>query len=205
MAKKIQETIKLFGVEISVNNVSSSREESTSDKGGMSCTSHSCKGGRWSEDEQRAFLIGLDKLGKGNWTRIAKEFVPSRTPTQVASHAQKYFDRQKENRALKRNKSSVFDINLDQEYSHTCPELVSKRALKDNKKKGKQILNEESPISAMPISYRLPPNGSYGYCYVPMNNYQFNFLSSSTNATPLVHWASSQSSSASVDDLDLTL
>ncbi|XP_015168973.1 transcription factor MYB1R1-like [Solanum tuberosum] len=197
-----KETIKLFGVEISVNNVSSSVEESTSDKGGMS---RSCKGKRWSEDEQRAFLIGLDKLGKGNWTQIAKEFVPSRTPTQVASHAQKYFDRQKEKRALKRNKSSVFDINLDQESSNTCPELVSKRALKDNKKKGKQVLNEESPISPMPISYRLPPNGSYGYCYVPMNNYQFNFVSSSTNATPVVHRASSQSSSASLDNIDLTL
>ncbi|KAK4715928.1 hypothetical protein R3W88_014266 [Solanum pinnatisectum] len=205
MAKKIQETIKLFGVEISVNNVSSSREESTSDKGEMSCTSHSCKGRRWSEDEQRAFLIGLDKLGKGNWTQIAKEFVPTRTPTQVASHAQKYFHRQKENRAIKHKKSSVFDINLDEESSNTCLELLSKRALKENNKKGKEVLNEESPISAMPISYRLPPNGSYGYCYVSMNNYQFNFLSSSTNATPLVHRASSQSSSASVDDLDLTL
>ncbi|KAL3337260.1 hypothetical protein AABB24_029761 [Solanum stoloniferum] len=198
-----KETIKLFGVEISV---SSYGEESTSDKDGMSCTSRSCKGKRWSEDEQRAFLIGLDKLGKGNWTRIAKEFVPSRTPTQVASHAQKYFDRQKENRALKRNKSSVFDINLDQEYSNTCPELVSKRALK---KKGKQVLNEESPISPMPISYRLPPNvsfnGSYAYCYVPRNNYQFNFVSSSTNAIPVVHRASSQSSYVSVDNLDLTI
>ncbi|XP_049405293.1 probable transcription factor At5g61620 [Solanum stenotomum] len=204
-----KQTIKLFGVEISVNNVSSYGEESTSDKGGMSCTSRSCKGKRWSEDEQRAFLIGLDKLGKGNWTRIAKDFVPSRTPTQVASHAQKYFDRQKENRALKRNKSSVFDINLDQESSNTCPELVLKRVLKDNKKKGKQVLNEESPISPMPISYRLPPNvsfnGSYGYCYVPMNNYQFNFVSSSTNAIPVVHRASSQSSSASLDNIDLTL
>ncbi|KAK6789151.1 hypothetical protein RDI58_012950 [Solanum bulbocastanum] len=70
-----KETIKLFGVEI--RNVSSYGEESTSDKDGMSCTSRSCKGKRWSEDEQRAFLIGLDKLGKGNWTRIAKEFVPS--------------------------------------------------------------------------------------------------------------------------------
>ncbi|WMV28908.1 hypothetical protein MTR67_022293 [Solanum verrucosum] len=119
---------------------------------------------------------------------------------QVASHAQKYFDRQKEKRAIKRKKSSVFDINnLNQESSNTCPELVSKR---ENKKKGKQVLNEESPISAMPISYILPPNGSYAYAYLPMNNYQFNFV---TSSTPLVHQPSSQSSSASMDDLDLTL
>ena len=51
------------------------------------------KGNRWTEDEQRAFLKGLDFHGKGNWTNIAKDFVPSRTPTQVASHAQKYFVR----------------------------------------------------------------------------------------------------------------
>ncbi|KAG5604719.1 hypothetical protein H5410_026211 [Solanum commersonii] len=37
------------------------------------------QGRRWSADEERAFFIALDKLGKGNWTRIAKEFVPSRT------------------------------------------------------------------------------------------------------------------------------
>ncbi|XP_059315386.1 transcription factor MYB1R1-like [Lycium ferocissimum] len=42
----------------------------------------SSKGRRWSEDDQRAFLIGLDNLGKGNWTDIARDFVPSRTPTQ---------------------------------------------------------------------------------------------------------------------------
>ncbi|KAG5604729.1 hypothetical protein H5410_026221 [Solanum commersonii] len=57
-------------------------------------------------------------------------------------------------------------------------------ALKENKKKGKEVLNEESPISPMPISYILPPDG---YFYVPMNNYQFNFVTSSTKATPLVH------------------
>ena len=47
------------------------------------------KGNRWTEDEQRAFLKGLDFHGKGNWTNIVKNFVPSRTPTQVSSHAQK--------------------------------------------------------------------------------------------------------------------
>nr|XP_004239123.1 transcription factor KUA1 [Solanum lycopersicum] len=182
-------TIKLFGAEIHVNNV----EESTS-----CCTSRrSSKGGRWSEDEQRAFLIGLDKVGKGNWTRIAKEFVPTRTPTQVASHAQKYFDRQKENKVNKHKKRSVFDIDLDEESSNTRLQLLSKRAY--NKKDHKEILNEESPISAMPIRYILPPNGSYA-CY------EFNFMSiSSTNATPVVRGASSQSSSASTDDLDLSL
>ena len=42
---------------------------------------------------RRLFLLGLDKFGKGDWRSISRNFVISRTPTQVASHAQKYFIR----------------------------------------------------------------------------------------------------------------
>ncbi|CAN4116213.1 unnamed protein product [Withania somnifera] len=222
-------SIKLFGVEITLNNVSPSGQESRSGTGGRNVRScSSSKGRRWSEDEQRGFLIGLEKLGKGNWVGIAKDFVPSRTPTQVASHAQKYFDRQKdENRASKRHKCSVFDINLDEESSNTtntCPssyaptyQSFTKEAasvpLKKSTNKGKELLNQESPISPIPVSYRIPVrtgpwvsfNGAYAY--VSMTNYTFptpNFASSSTNANPL-HRVSSQSNSASLDNLDLTL
>lgn len=45
----------------------------------------------WTESEHLGFLAGLQKLGKGNWRGISRLFVPSRTPTQVASHAQKHF------------------------------------------------------------------------------------------------------------------
>lgn len=51
------------------------------------------KGQPWTEEEHLAFLAGLKKLGKGNWRGISKYFVPTRTPTQVASHAQKHFMR----------------------------------------------------------------------------------------------------------------
>ncbi|GAX72702.1 hypothetical protein CEUSTIGMA_g158.t1 [Chlamydomonas eustigma] len=53
--------------------------------------SGSKKGVPWSELEHAAFLKGLRSLGKGNWRGISRMFVPSRSPTQVASHAQKYF------------------------------------------------------------------------------------------------------------------
>lgn len=37
--------------------------------------------------------MGLQKLGRGNWRGISRFYVPTRTPTQVASHAQKHFMR----------------------------------------------------------------------------------------------------------------
>ena len=39
----------------------------------------------------RLFLEGLEKYGKGRWKDISKEFVVTKTPIQIASHAQKYF------------------------------------------------------------------------------------------------------------------
>ncbi|KAK1387229.1 Transcription factor DIVARICATA [Heracleum sosnowskyi] len=51
------------------------------------------KGTPWTEDEHRQFLLGLEKYGKGDWRSISRNFVVTRTPTQVASHAQKYFIR----------------------------------------------------------------------------------------------------------------
>ncbi|KAK2653349.1 hypothetical protein Ddye_013205 [Dipteronia dyeriana] len=47
----------------------------------------------WTEDEHQSFLTGLKMLVKGNWKGISKNYVTTRTPTQVASHAQKYFIR----------------------------------------------------------------------------------------------------------------
>lgn len=67
------------------------------------------KGVPWSEDEHRLFLAGLQKLGKGDWRGISRNFVTSRTPTQVASHAQKYFLRQG-NLNKRKRRSSLFDI-----------------------------------------------------------------------------------------------
>ncbi|KAJ6839078.1 uncharacterized protein M6B38_316395 [Iris pallida] len=71
------------------------------------------KGVAWTEEEHKKFLLGLRKLGKGDWRGISRDYVVSRSPTQVASHAQKYFIRQSNvNRRKKR--SSLFDIVPDE-------------------------------------------------------------------------------------------
>lgn len=46
--------------------------------------------GRWSADEHKRFLAGLDQFGTGNWKKIT-EMVGTRSCTQIRTHAQKYF------------------------------------------------------------------------------------------------------------------
>ncbi|GJN05570.1 hypothetical protein PR202_ga23211 [Eleusine coracana subsp. coracana] len=83
------------------------------------------KGTPWTEEEHRMFLMGLQKLGKGDWRGISRNFVVSRTPTQVASHAQKYFIRQT-NSSRRKRRSSLFDMvpEMPMDESPTAAEQV---------------------------------------------------------------------------------
>jgi len=68
------------------------------------------KGIPWTEEEHRSFLLGLTKFGKGDWRSISRSCVISRTPTQVASHAQKYFIRLNSLHKKDRRRPSIHDI-----------------------------------------------------------------------------------------------
>ncbi|KAL2943135.1 Transcription factor DIVARICATA [Bienertia sinuspersici] len=66
------------------------------------------------------FLIGLEKYGKGDWRSISRNVVVTRTPTQVASHAQKYYLRQSSGKK-ERKRSSIHDITTVDEKSAGQP------------------------------------------------------------------------------------
>ncbi|PON70294.1 GAMYB transcription factor [Parasponia andersonii] len=67
------------------------------------------KGTPWTEQEHKLFLQGLKQYGKGDWRSISRNVVITRTPTQVASHAQKYYLRQGSGKK-ERKRSSIHDV-----------------------------------------------------------------------------------------------
>ena len=72
---------------------------------------------------RRLFLDGLEKYGRGDWRNISRFAVRSRTPTQVASHAQKYFIRLNSmNRD--RRRSSIHDITSINNAAQAVPPIT---------------------------------------------------------------------------------
>ncbi|KAK4743149.1 hypothetical protein SAY87_001150 [Trapa incisa] len=97
---------------------------------GRVCDQERKKGVPWTEDEHRRFLQGLLRYGKGDWRNISKNLVISKTPTQVASHAQKYFIRKQlcSNSKDTRRRPSIHDITTD----NLNPEFTSNEHMDDS-------------------------------------------------------------------------
>ncbi|CAD6266219.1 unnamed protein product [Miscanthus lutarioriparius] len=151
--------VKLFGVRIgdkcpirksaSMGNIAhlaaegsggGSREEGYGSDGERP---HKKRGEAWTEEEHKKFLLGLNKLGKGDWRGISRNYVISRTPTQVASHAQKYFNRQTNVHRRKR-RSSLFDMVIDDSSDQLPLSRSSSQEVEQ------QHLDDPQPVAALP-------------------------------------------------------
>ncbi|KAL8532206.1 hypothetical protein ACS0TY_008706 [Phlomoides rotata] len=87
------------------------QDQPKKDEGSTSNGHQRRRGVPWTEEEHQLFLMGLNKYGRGNWLNISRNYVISKTPTQVASHAQKYFLRQTSSTpAGRRRRHSIHDI-----------------------------------------------------------------------------------------------
>ncbi|XP_010452013.1 PREDICTED: transcription factor DIVARICATA-like [Camelina sativa] len=119
------------------------------------------KGVPWTEDEHRRFLMGLKKYGKGDWRNIAKNFVTSRTPTQVASHAQKYFLRQLTDCKDKR-RSSIHDIT-----TVNIPDADATTA-------SAPTTLSSTPTTNSSFDVFHQPNPHHGFAFAPASSYYYN-------------------------------
>ncbi|CAK8570476.1 unnamed protein product [Lathyrus sativus] len=80
------------------------------DSGQSSNSENGKKVKQWTKNEHEAFLTGLKTVGKGKWKDISMNYVKTKTSIQVASHAQKFFLRQ---RTPETKRQSIFDTMLD--------------------------------------------------------------------------------------------
>eukprot|EP00727_Mastigamoeba_balamuthi_P008014 m51a1_g3833 putative myb domain-containing protein (413) ;mRNA; f:329114-330889 len=79
---------------------------------------------RWTEDEHRRFLSGIELYGR-QWDRV-EQHVGTRTMAQIRSHAQKYFEKlEKENRAEqippRRRRETTLDLGAALTQSPVSP------------------------------------------------------------------------------------
>ncbi|XP_049381387.1 probable transcription factor At5g61620 [Solanum stenotomum] len=205
--------IKLFGFEITTTTMTTSSDAAIiSEKDFMGRKIK--KGNRWTEDEQRAFLKGLDFHGKGSWTNIAKDFVPTRTSTQVASHAQKYFLRlldANSNERKKRKKSSVFDLRIEKtEHLEKKTEDTTHQAIVPLGNNQESVQESHNVPSFVPNSMMKSVPTVMPLTWVHMYPYNDHYASTSISTTtfdkPLSGISSSSSSSSSSDNnLELKL
>ncbi|KAI4336071.1 hypothetical protein L6164_014646 [Bauhinia variegata] len=133
------------------------------------------RGVPWTEEEHKLFLLGLQKVGKGDWRGISRNYVKTRTPTQVASHAQKYFLRRC-NLNRRRRRSSLFDITTDTVGAIPMEEEQIQR--QDNMSHSHPmcpVTPETSNLNGFPMTSVYPMAVGSGMISVPVGNTVKNF------------------------------
>lgn len=85
--------------------------------------------GRWTAEEHRLFLQGLEQHGKG-WKKIAS-LIKSRTVVQIRTHAQKYFQKL----AKARQNGEEGDISMEGRGGTAAVPSVTASAAQSNKRR----------------------------------------------------------------------
>jgi len=137
----------------------------------------------WTKDEHARFLNGLQIHGKGAWKEIAL-IVGTRTPTQIQSHAQKYYLRQKQQ---VKNKRSIHDMSLE-DISELDPNI---RNPSPQKSGHVTVITGTGPLNRSmqpyPYSTTLLPVSSHPYATHPSPHDQLPLMYSYFRPTDQSH------------------